>query len=180
MKGVFKLMAARKQEQARAVYRRMWSDCLATTGRKTGDDQVCSIRMCILHHYSTAVVPILPSRDKSSLRVLDIVTVSLRGRFGKVGSYNREFAKEWAQKLERAIGRNGERLDPTKVKSILDKGTEMDGISLVGVRRGVCTYTWHNRLFCDWVGSRQRRGTLIPFAFVSVISPYATVTRFSQ
>lgn len=40
----------------------------------------------------------------------------------KVGSYNREFAKRWAKELEKALGRDGERLDPAKVKSVLDKG----------------------------------------------------------
>ena len=40
MKYIFKLVAAGKRDQARAAYRRMWSDCLVTTGRKTGDDNV--------------------------------------------------------------------------------------------------------------------------------------------
>eukprot|EP00752_Nemacystus_decipiens_P003549 g3275.t1 len=42
----------------------------------------------------------------------------------KVGSYNREFAKKWANKMEKAAGRDGDRLDPVKMKKILDDVTK--------------------------------------------------------
>eukprot|EP00903_Cladosiphon_okamuranus_P011333 g10683.t1 len=80
MKRVFKLVALDKKDQARATYRKMWNDCMVTTGRKTGDD--------------------------------------------KVGSYNREFAKQWMKPLEKLIGRDGERLEPTKIRHIQGKVSE--------------------------------------------------------
>lgn len=48
MKRIFKLMGVGKMDQARAAYRRMWDDCIVTTGRKTGDEKVWLSRPSIL------------------------------------------------------------------------------------------------------------------------------------
>lgn len=51
MKRISKLLAANKNDRARAAYRKMRNDCIVTTGRKTGDDKVCPI--CI--HFCVGV-----------------------------------------------------------------------------------------------------------------------------
>lgn len=80
----------------------------------------------------------------------------------KVGSYNREFAKEWAKKLEKAIGRDGERLEPAKIKSILDKGAKkMDhnAYRCIGTALGC---------FCPVVGWDDASGAVFLSCFPSI------------